>query len=87
MRFQSAQIGGSDTFNIANGTVNFALWTYHSCKTVFVNQNTQADETYCLSDWATVTDFIAPNCQSTQNAHGGQCNAADGTWFIEVAHS
>ncbi|KAF5388668.1 hypothetical protein D9757_004744 [Collybiopsis confluens] len=86
MRFESQQTG--DNFNITNGATNFVLMSYLSCKTVFVNQNTQANETYCLSDWATVTDFIAPNCQSTQNAHGGQCNANDGvTWFIEVSHS
>ncbi|KIK62142.1 hypothetical protein GYMLUDRAFT_42136 [Collybiopsis luxurians FD-317 M1] len=84
MRYESQHSG--DSFLITNGATNFVLMNYSSCKAVFVNQNTQANETYCLSDWATVTDFIAPNCQATQNAHGGQCNAADGTWFIQVAH-
>ena len=32
---------------------------------------------------ADVIDWVAPHCQSTQNAHGGNCVASDQRWFIQ----
>ena len=32
---------------------------------------------------AALIDFIAPNCQATQNAHGGICVADDQSWFVQ----
>ncbi|KAF9067851.1 hypothetical protein BDP27DRAFT_1328159 [Rhodocollybia butyracea] len=83
MRFFSQNV--NDTFSIPTGTnkTNIVVLTYSSCETFFVNQ-IAVNQTYCFSDWATIVEFIAPNCQATQNAHGGKCLATDGQWFIQV---
>ncbi|KAK0489913.1 hypothetical protein EDD18DRAFT_559178 [Armillaria luteobubalina] len=85
IRYDSQNIGS--TFTINNGTTgNIVVMTYSSCESFFVNQIDGLME-YCRLDWASVIDYVAPNCQATQNAHGGDCLAADGTWFIQVQHS
>ncbi|KAF4618545.1 hypothetical protein D9613_009727 [Agrocybe pediades] len=38
---------------------------------------------FTIGTGASVIDFVAPNCQATQNAHGGNCVANDGRWFIQ----
>jgi len=79
--FESQNV--NDTFLIGTGTNNTVALSFNTCETFFVNQD-PITESYCLSDWAAIVNFIAPNCQSTQNAHGGLCVAADGQWFIQV---
>ncbi|PPQ96087.1 hypothetical protein CVT26_004719 [Gymnopilus dilepis] len=69
-----------------NVTTNPVVMQYSSCKTFFVNQDVQALE-YCRTDWAALIDWVAPNCQATQNAHGGNCVAVDQRWFVQVQHS
>ncbi|PBK84564.1 hypothetical protein ARMGADRAFT_1000311 [Armillaria gallica] len=85
LRYDSQHIGS--TFTINNGTTgNIVVVTYNSCESFFVNQINGLME-YCRLDWASVLDWVAPNCQSTQNAHGGFCVAGDGRWFIQAQHS
>ncbi|KAF9067854.1 hypothetical protein BDP27DRAFT_1403598 [Rhodocollybia butyracea] len=81
MRFFSQN--ENDTFTIGTGADNTVVLTYETCQTFYVNQIT-VEQSYCFHDWAAIVDFIAPNCQSTQNAHGGLCVADDGQWFIQV---
>lgn len=68
-------------FNITVGTPIYMQ--YASCETFFVNQATY-NETYCRNDWSSVVEYVAFNCQSQQNAHGGNCVASDQSWFIQV---
>ncbi|THU98210.1 hypothetical protein K435DRAFT_838230 [Dendrothele bispora CBS 962.96] len=85
LRFEGANTGA--LFQIANGTSgNVVTLTYHSCESFFVNQDL-GPLVYCRDDWAAVIDFVAPNCQATQNAHGGLCLASDQRWFIQVQHA
>ncbi|KAJ3991607.1 hypothetical protein F5050DRAFT_1124615 [Lentinula boryana] len=81
MRFYSQNV--NDTFYIGTGTNNTVVLTYSTCETFYVNQD-PVEQSYCYSDWASIVDYIAPNCQSTQNAHGGNCIAEDQQWFIQV---
>ncbi|EIW76546.1 hypothetical protein CONPUDRAFT_76192 [Coniophora puteana RWD-64-598 SS2] len=71
-------------FNITIGTPVYMQ--YATCETFFVNQ-ASVNQTYCRDDWSTVTEYVADNCQSTQNAHGGNCVADDGSWFIQIQAS
>ncbi|KAJ7907191.1 hypothetical protein B0H13DRAFT_2662491 [Mycena leptocephala] len=71
---------------LAQGTNNTVVVQFASCLSFFVNQDTVPIE-YCRTDWASLIDFIAPNCQSTQNAHGGLCIATNQQWFAQVNHS
>ncbi|THH27069.1 hypothetical protein EUX98_g7119 [Antrodiella citrinella] len=75
LRYDSQNIG--NLFNIPQ-TTNGAVVTmqYKSCKSFFVNQAKGLDLQYCRQDWASVLDYVAFNCQATQNAHGGLCLAA-----------
>ncbi|KAF8884151.1 hypothetical protein BD779DRAFT_1742022 [Infundibulicybe gibba] len=73
-------------FGINNGTNNTVALSFRSCETFFVNQDI-APLSYCRIDWAGVVDFVAPNCQATQNAHGGNCVANDQRWFVQVQHA
>ncbi|TDL22431.1 hypothetical protein BD410DRAFT_803572 [Rickenella mellea] len=57
--------------------------SFRSCKTFMVDQ-TPNTLSYCRTDWSALVDFIAFNCQSTQNAHGGNCVAADQRWFVQI---
>ncbi|OJA17939.1 hypothetical protein AZE42_03472 [Rhizopogon vesiculosus] len=67
-------------FDIGSGTTIYMQ--YSTCETFFVNQ-AGFNETYCRTDWANTVEYVAFNCQSTQNAHGGNCVPADQTWFIQ----
>ncbi|KAJ7807444.1 hypothetical protein B0H14DRAFT_2873134 [Mycena olivaceomarginata] len=84
LRFQSQNIGA--LFTIGTGTNNTVVIQFASCLSFFVNQDTAPIE-YCRTDWANLIDFIAPNCQATQNAHGGLCVATNQQWFAQVQHS
>ncbi|KAG7095314.1 hypothetical protein E1B28_006079 [Marasmius oreades] len=84
LRFDSENIGA--IFPIGTGTNNTIVMTFRSCKTFFVNHDL-GDLAYCRTDWADVLDFVAFNCQAPQNAHGGNCVAADQRWFIQAQHS
>ncbi|KIJ61680.1 hypothetical protein HYDPIDRAFT_115462 [Hydnomerulius pinastri MD-312] len=71
-------------FNITVGTPIYMQ--YASCESFFVNQ-VNYNLTYCRSDWSSVIDYVALNCQAQQNAHGGNCVASDQSWFIQVQTS
>ncbi|KAJ6555219.1 hypothetical protein DFH09DRAFT_575005 [Mycena vulgaris] len=81
LRFDSQNIGA--LFTIGTGTNNTIVMQFSSCLTFFVNQDFSTLE-YCRTDWASLIDFVAPNCQSTQNAHGGNCVATDQRWFVHT---
>jgi len=83
--FDSQNDGDLFTMNPANNTAVITM-TFSSCATFIVDQ-AGIPLTYCRSDWASVLDFVAFNCQSTQNAHGGNCVATSQEWFIQVDHS
>jgi len=83
LRFDSQSIGA--LFDIGTGSNNTVVLKFNSCETSFVNQ-ASGPLTYCRTDFATLVDFIAPNCQATQNAHGGICVANDQSWFVQVNH-
>ncbi|KAJ7143777.1 hypothetical protein C8R44DRAFT_758874 [Mycena epipterygia] len=84
LRYDSQNI--SALFQVDTGTNNTIIMKYSSCLSFFVNQDSTAIE-YCRTDWASLIDFVAPNCQATQNAHGGNCIASDQRWFVQVQHS
>ncbi|KAF8961148.1 hypothetical protein BDZ97DRAFT_1921531 [Flammula alnicola] len=84
LRFDSANI--APIFFTPSGTNNTLSLTYLTCRSFFLNQATTALN-YCRNDFAALISFIAPNCQATQNAHGGLCVATDGRWFVQVQHS
>ncbi|KAF9526787.1 hypothetical protein CPB83DRAFT_794296 [Crepidotus variabilis] len=82
LRYESQNTGA--IFQVQNGTTgNSVLMTYRSCKTFFTNQDLGPLE-YCRTDWADLVDYVAFNCQATQNAHGGNCIATDQRWFVQV---
>ncbi|KAI0069502.1 hypothetical protein K474DRAFT_1632725 [Panus rudis PR-1116 ss-1] len=81
--FDSENVGALFTIPVNASVVTMQ---YRSCKSFFKNQDV-SDEQYCRTDWAAVLDFVAFNCQATQNAHGGLCVAADQRWFIQVQNS
>ncbi|KAI0089759.1 hypothetical protein BDY19DRAFT_84228 [Irpex rosettiformis] len=80
--YDSQNVGASFTMNPAQNTSVITM-QYRSCKTFIVNQ-AGMPLTYCRSDWSAILDFVAFNCQSEENAHGGNCVAADQWWFIQV---
>jgi hypothetical protein len=84
--YDSENVG--TTFDIApTSPTNSAIFLkFRSCETFMVNQDVNA-LTYCRADWSALVNYIAPNCQATQNAHGGNCVARDKRWFIQVQHS
>ncbi|KAJ6462722.1 hypothetical protein DFH09DRAFT_1165820 [Mycena vulgaris] len=84
LRFDSQNIGA--LFTVGTGTNNTVVMQFASCLSFFVNQDTVPIE-YCRTDWASLIDFIAPNCQATQNAHGGLCVATNQQWFAQVNHA
>ncbi|KDQ23168.1 hypothetical protein PLEOSDRAFT_1090748 [Pleurotus ostreatus PC15] len=84
LRFESENTGA--LFQIGTGSNNTITMQFRSCLSFFRNQDF-VSLTYCRLDWADVIDFVAPNCQATQNAHGGNCVASDQRWFIQVQHS
>ncbi|KAH8104002.1 hypothetical protein BXZ70DRAFT_677274 [Cristinia sonorae] len=81
--FNSQNIG--PLFNITTDAALIVM-QFRSCLSFFVNQ-AGIDLTYCRTDWASVLDFVAFNCQAPQNAHGGNCVARNQQWFIQVQHS
>ncbi|KIM37646.1 hypothetical protein M413DRAFT_448430 [Hebeloma cylindrosporum] len=83
LRFDSQNIG--PIFQVSNGTSDVLSLSFSSCTSFFLNQAT-TPLNYCRTDFASLIDFIAPNCQATQNAHGGLCVANDGRWFVQVQH-
>ncbi|KAI0809002.1 hypothetical protein BC629DRAFT_1590103 [Irpex lacteus] len=80
--YDSQNIGALFDMNPAQNTSMITM-QYRSCKTFILNQ-TNGTLTYCRTDWSAVLDWVALNCQSQQNAHGGNCVAADQRWFIQV---
>ncbi|ETW78478.1 hypothetical protein HETIRDRAFT_109064 [Heterobasidion irregulare TC 32-1] len=83
--YDSQNIGPLFTMDPAQNS-SLIVMTYRSCETFIVNQaNTSLQ--YCRSDWSSLVDYIAFNCQSTENAHGGNCVASDQRWFVQVQHS
>ncbi|KAJ6559283.1 hypothetical protein B0H10DRAFT_2169456 [Mycena sp. CBHHK59/15] len=87
LRFENQNTGNLSTESIhSKGTNNTVVMQFATCLSFFVNQDFVTEE-YCRNDWASLIDFIAPNCQSTQNAHGGNCIATDQRWFAQVQHS
>ncbi|KAJ4469267.1 hypothetical protein J3R30DRAFT_1583347 [Lentinula aciculospora] len=84
LRFDSQNVGA--LFEIGTGTNNTVALFYSSCESFYVNQDS-IPQLYCRTDWASVIDYVAPNCQATQNAHGGDCVATDQQFFIQVQHS
>ncbi|KAF8197547.1 hypothetical protein BJ912DRAFT_953748 [Pholiota molesta] len=85
LRFDSQNV--SPVFTVTNGTNNVLSLSFASCTSFFLNQAANTTLEYCRTDFASLVDFIAPNCQATQNAHGGLCVANDGRWFVQVQHS
>jgi len=83
LREDSQSIGA--LFEIGTGTNNTVVMKFNSCETFFLNQAI-GPLVYCRTDWAALIDFVAPNCQATQNAHGGNCVANDQSWFVQVNH-
>lgn len=77
--YDSQNVGA--LFNIASGSTIYMQ--YSTCETFFVNQASY-NETYCRTNWANVVEYVAFNCQSTQNAHGGNCVPPDQSWFVQV---
>ncbi|KAF9557037.1 hypothetical protein CPC08DRAFT_710679 [Agrocybe pediades] len=84
LRFDSQNV--APIFTIGTGANNIVSLSFSSCTSFFLNQ-ASTSLNYCRTDFASVIDFVAPNCQATQNAHGGNCVANDGRWFIQVQHS
>ncbi|KAH7101792.1 hypothetical protein BKA62DRAFT_757098 [Auriculariales sp. MPI-PUGE-AT-0066] len=68
---QLAQGWTSGTFVVNQGvTVYYSL---ASCQVLVRNLGNFGGLTYCWNDLRGVTNYIAWNCQATQNAHGGYC--------------
>ncbi|OBZ79539.1 hypothetical protein A0H81_00050 [Grifola frondosa] len=84
--YDSQNVGA--LFNItASGTpTDMITMTYSSCLSYFLNQEFSTI-VYCRTDWAALVNYIAFNCQATQNAHGGLCVANDQGWYVQVQHS
>ncbi|KAI0791903.1 hypothetical protein C8Q75DRAFT_60313 [Abortiporus biennis] len=80
--YDSQNVGALFNLDPATNT-SLVTMQYRSCKSFMVNQAGTALQ-YCRTDWAAVLDWVAFNCQSTQNAHGGNCVANDQRWFIQV---
>ncbi|KAF8898026.1 hypothetical protein CPB84DRAFT_1781176 [Gymnopilus junonius] len=84
--YDSQNVGALFTIPTGNSTSNPVVMQYRSCKTFFINQDAQNLE-YCRTDWSSLIDWLAFNCQATQNAHGGNCVAVDQRWFVQVQTS
>ncbi|EKM52844.1 uncharacterized protein PHACADRAFT_212053 [Phanerochaete carnosa HHB-10118-sp] len=83
--YDSQNVGALFTLDPAQNTSVITM-TYQSCESFMVNQDSVA-LTYCRTDWASILDNLAFNCQATQNAHGGLSVATNQEWFIQVQHS
>jgi len=78
--YDSQNVGA--LFTIPANTSGIVM-QYQSCETFFIDQASY-NLTYCRTDWSSVIEYVAFNCQATQNAHGGNCVASDQRWFIQV---
>ncbi|KIP02237.1 hypothetical protein PHLGIDRAFT_37983 [Phlebiopsis gigantea 11061_1 CR5-6] len=83
--YDSQNVGALFTLDPAQNTTVITM-TYRSCESFMVNQAGVA-LTYCRTDWASILDNLAFNCQATQNAHGGLSVAQNQEWFIQVQTS
>ena len=61
----------SGTFYVEQG-VTWFFWLA-SCQVRIANRLSSGTFTYCWNDLRGVTNYIAWNCQATQNAHAGYC--------------
>ncbi|KAI0064874.1 hypothetical protein BV25DRAFT_1822634 [Artomyces pyxidatus] len=60
---------------------------YKSCKT-FITKQVDYDLEYCRTDWSSLVNYVAFYCQAgPQDAHGGNCVAADQRWFVQIQSS
>ncbi|GJE89424.1 hypothetical protein PsYK624_055250 [Phanerochaete sordida] len=80
--YDSQNVGALFTLDPAQNTTTITM-QYRSCESFMVNQAGVA-LTYCRTDWASILDNLAFNCQATQNAHGGLSVATNQEWFIQV---
>ncbi|KAK1229980.1 hypothetical protein PQX77_006943 [Marasmius sp. AFHP31] len=78
--FESENTG--PIFQINNGANNTVVMSFRSCKTFFVNQDL-GPLAYCRNNWSSLVDIITGTCGAAQNAHGGNCVAADQRWFVQ----
>ncbi|KAI0311626.1 hypothetical protein OF83DRAFT_1068480 [Amylostereum chailletii] len=83
--YDSQNVGALFTMDPANNTTMITM-QYQSCKTFILNQAGTPLQ-YCRTAWSELTNYLAQNCQATQNAHGGNCVADDQRWFVQVQHS
>ncbi|KAF9563514.1 hypothetical protein CPC08DRAFT_599090, partial [Agrocybe pediades] len=82
LKFEAQNTGAIFVIPNGNSTVSLFLM-FSSCKTFFLNQDL-GPLAYCRTDWVRFTRrVLAFNCQATQNAHGGNCVAADQRWFVQ----
>ncbi|RDB16892.1 hypothetical protein Hypma_002428 [Hypsizygus marmoreus] len=84
LRYESENTGA--LFQVGTGVNNTVVMTYRGCRSSFVNQDLGA-VVYCRTNWADILDSLAFNCQTPQNAHGGNCVATDQRYFIQAQHS
>jgi len=61
----------SGTFTVPGG--DYYFWASGGCQVRINNYMANSTLTYCWNDLRGVTDYIACNCQATQNAYGGYC--------------
>ncbi|KAJ6462723.1 hypothetical protein DFH09DRAFT_1493155 [Mycena vulgaris] len=101
LRFDSQNIGALFTIGTGtNNTIvmQFSSCLTFFVNQTFLRLNIAAQIGYlplgsvqiCIPDHrvflqASLIDFVAPNCQSTQNAHGGNCVATDQRWFVHLS--
>ncbi|EJD44094.1 hypothetical protein AURDEDRAFT_114397 [Auricularia subglabra TFB-10046 SS5] len=87
-------LAGGEAQNFTLGQDGYVLYTFKSCGTSFTNQIRGGDEpqplTYCYRDWAAAGHYIADRCQAEDEAAGGKCVAAFGSfidwpdWYMQV---
>ncbi|KAI0032446.1 hypothetical protein K488DRAFT_49945 [Vararia minispora EC-137] len=82
--YDNQNVGSLFTTNPTNGTAVLTM-QYSTCKALFVDQAGVALQ-YCRSDFSSLVEYLAFNCQAQQNAHGGNCVATDQRWFVQVQH-
>ncbi|KAI0271281.1 hypothetical protein BC834DRAFT_818017 [Gloeopeniophorella convolvens] len=81
--YDSQNVGALFTLDPSANTSAITM-QYHSCSTLIVDQ-AGVPLTYCRSDWSSLVNWLASDCSPTTNsAHGGNCVANDGRWFVQV---
>ncbi|EPQ53540.1 hypothetical protein GLOTRDRAFT_111695 [Gloeophyllum trabeum ATCC 11539] len=71
-------VGGNFTIPASS----YLAWTWKSCQVTqsnLLNPARELNYTYDGRDWAGVVNYVAWNCQSQENAHGGSCRFYDNT--------